>query len=210
MVEEWQNYWSPARRFAASVLVAVHLAAVMSAPWAGPPPAPELAQRVAQLLAPYQVMAFLNHGYRFFAPDPGPSHIVRYELDLADGTTESGRLPDPENHWPRLLYHRYFMMTETLFNTYSQIQDQAPFDLMNDQQRQEVENRNAYARRLLQVLAKGIADQLLKDRDAVSVRLYLQQHDIPFPEDVQDGMKLNDPRLYVDVTNLGQFDRDES
>jgi len=210
IVEEWQKHWSPAQRMGASILVALHLAAVAVAPWAAPPPAPELAQRVSQWLTPYQAGAFLDHGYRFFAPDPGPSHIVRYELELADGTTRSGRLPDPAANWPRLLYHRYFMMTETLFNTYSQIQEQAPFDRMPEQQRREVEARNAYARQLVQVLAKAIAQQLLEDHGAVRVQLYLEQHDIPFPEDVRDGMSLNDPRLYVDVTDLGRFSRDES
>ena len=34
---------------------------------------------------PYLEAAYLDHGYAFFAPDPGPSHLVRYELEFDDG-----------------------------------------------------------------------------------------------------------------------------
>ena len=54
----------------------------------------------------------MRHGYRFFAPDPGPSHLILYEVSLENGETASGRFPDQNVHRPRLLYHRFFMISE--------------------------------------------------------------------------------------------------
>src|SRR5688500_19151420 len=55
----------------ASALIALHLLAVWVAPFAVPPSSP-FAQTVATAFRPYLEAAFLNHGYKFFAPDPGP------------------------------------------------------------------------------------------------------------------------------------------
>ena len=85
--------WTPAQRGFASVLIAAHLAAVVIAPWSSPPPAPLLAEQAARAISPYLAAGFLNHGYRFFAPDPGPSHLVRYELTRADGSVLEGKVP---------------------------------------------------------------------------------------------------------------------
>jgi hypothetical protein len=65
---------------------------------------------------PYITALYLDHSYKFFAPNPGDSHLLRYDLYFADGTSRVGRddqiLPDRHGHWPRLLYHRHFMLTE--------------------------------------------------------------------------------------------------
>ena len=61
-----------------SVLVALHVAAVFVGPWAIPPHGSELARTIASGFGPYLQAAFLNNGYRFFAPEPGPGHLVRY------------------------------------------------------------------------------------------------------------------------------------
>ncbi|NIO41435.1 MAG: hypothetical protein GTO41_15415, partial [Burkholderiales bacterium] len=58
---------------------------------------------------------FLDHGYRFFAPEPGPGHLVRYEVTTSDGAGAAGQFPDRDRIWPRLLYHRWFMLSETAF-----------------------------------------------------------------------------------------------
>src|SRR5262245_18493451 len=106
-------------RVGLSVLLLVHLAAVFTGPWAvfsTQRPQREqflLAGDVQGLLLPYMGTARLANGYGFFAPEPGPSHPVRYELELADGRTIEGTFPNRQEEWPRLLYHRYFMLAET-------------------------------------------------------------------------------------------------
>ncbi len=201
------NVWSREKRIAASVLIALHLLAVVSAPWSSPPPASELSQRVAAWFRPYTTAAYLNHGYRFFAPDPGPSHIIQYELQLPNRSPVTGRIPDPDRHWPRLIYHRHFMMTETIYNLQRQLPppDAADLQFESPSARAAFERDIRRTERLIHRLAQGIANQLLRQQGAQRIRLVLQEHEIPFPKDVLEGMRLDDPRLYATVADLGWF-----
>ncbi len=197
--------WTPTRRRWVSCLLIVHLAAIFIAPWSSPPPAPLLAERAATLFAPYLMGAYLNHGYRFFAPDPGPSHLVRYELRQADGGVVQGHIPDPQRDWPRLLYHRHFMITESLYNVLGRVEEIPDDAIMPAAERERMENQNRYSRELAGFLAQGMAQQLLRQFHGRSVRLYLQEHAIPYPQDVQQGKRLDSPELYSDLADLGEF-----
>src|SRR3990172_7505683 len=95
----------PTVRVAVSLLVIVHVFAVFVGPWAMPPQNSELAAGCARIFQPYLDALCLANGYRFFAPEPGPSHLVRYEITHDDGTLESGEFPNRQQHVPRLLYH---------------------------------------------------------------------------------------------------------
>jgi hypothetical protein len=62
---------------------------------------------------------FLDHGYFFFAPNPGPSHLVHYKVEFADGREPlEGTFPSKSEHQPRLFYHRHFMLAEALQDAY--------------------------------------------------------------------------------------------
>src|ERR1700722_11148109 len=76
------------------LLNALHVAAVFVGPWAMPPHGSELARSIANAFGPYLQAAFLNNGYRFFAPEPGPGHLVRYEIVTHDGQKIEGSFPD--------------------------------------------------------------------------------------------------------------------
>lgn len=198
-------HWSTTKRSCVSILLILHLAAVFVSPWSSPPPASLLSDRVADWFRPYLSLMYLNHGYRFFAPDPGPSHLVRYEVTYADGRVEQGQIPDPQEHRPRLLYHRHFMITESLYNAWSRL-EQLPEDVeIPANQRRVVEERNAYTRRLVDSLANGIGRQLLERSAGASVRLVLVEHAIPFPEDVERGRRLDDPELYAELAQFGPY-----
>lgn len=205
---ERKQRWSVGRRRLVSVLILLHLAAVVIAPWSSPPPSPLLAETLANWFGPYQSAAFLNHGYRFFAPDPGPSHIVRFKVKRQDGSQLEGQIPDPRRHWPRLLYHRHFMMTEMLFNNWSRIETIPADAEIPAADRQLIESRNAYAQQLVDAMASGMAQHLLRRFDGETVELTLQEHQIPFPLDVAAGQPLDDPRLYVDLAQLGTVARE--
>ncbi len=45
---------------------------------------------------------------------PPPSHLVRYKLEMPDGSMQNGVFPDLKTEQPRLFYHRHFMLTEKL------------------------------------------------------------------------------------------------
>jgi hypothetical protein len=191
------------------VLILAHLSAVFVAPWSSPPPAPLLADEAAQIVSPYLQAAYLNHGYRFFAPDPGPSHLLRYELDQSDGTIIHGRIPDPEEHRPRLFYHRHFMITETLFNRLNGVEEiPADADLPRAE-RALIESRNQRIRESVRSVLEGIARDLLRRHNGQRVKLYLVEHAIPYPQDVERGKRLDAADLYTDLADLGEFRENE-
>src|SRR5947207_4831502 len=107
-----------------SLLVALHLAAVVSGPLAfmsrsrgGESPA---AAAIAGFFQPYANAFYLNHGYAFFTPDPGPNHLVDYKVEFSDGRGPvKGRFPELATERPRLLYHRYFMLSEAFNNRFA-------------------------------------------------------------------------------------------
>jgi hypothetical protein len=99
------------RRFI-SVWLVIHIAAIIIAPAAMPPASP-LFQSAWMTARPYLETFYLNHGYHFFAPEPSFSTLVSYHADLPDGTQLEERMPN-RGIWPRLLYHRHFMLTEFL------------------------------------------------------------------------------------------------
>lgn len=69
-----------------------------------------------KVFTPYLDVLYLNHGYNFFAPDPMPAKLISYEIEKEDGTKIEGTFPDLKTQWPRLLYHRYFMLAEQGFD----------------------------------------------------------------------------------------------
>jgi hypothetical protein len=100
-------------RVALSAALLVHLVAVVAPPLSveGSP----VFVGLSRLLGWYVDPLRLNNGYRFFGPDPPQySFLVDYEAYCADGTVVRGRFPDLQAQWPRLLYHRYFMLSSRL------------------------------------------------------------------------------------------------
>ncbi len=192
-------WWSPRKKAVASILLALHVFAVFAAPCASPPPASDTWQRLSGrldgedgLLTPYLRAAYLNHGYRFFAPNPGPSHLVRFEIDLKSGGEIEGHFPDTEEQFPRLLYHRMFMLSETAYSLAEPVLAIPQAGSLTDEEQREYDKQLAAA----DALATSIARRLLADHEGRRVRLYLQTHELPFPADVAAGQKLDDPSLY--------------
>jgi hypothetical protein len=96
-----------------STWLAFHVFCVFIAPGSMPPVSPLLLDgyRIAE---PYNEALFLNHGYHFFAPDPGASSLISYVVPREGDAPVVGRFPDTDIH-PRLLYHRYFMLAENIW-----------------------------------------------------------------------------------------------
>jgi len=184
------NIW----RAAVSAALVFHLFAIVAAPFAGPPPKSRLSDLIAAPFRPYLNAINANHGYRFFGPDPGPSHLVRYRLELDDGSLLEGQFPDLAEHRPRLLYHRYFMLSEHL-NDMLPPRDAPPEAVRPAEQ-------------LFQQIVRSYARELLDRHDARRVTLELVEHGIADPSDVARGMPLDDPRLYRTLP-LGSFAADD-
>lgn len=172
---------SPRGRVIISVLVLLHLVAIASAPLAMEP-ASDLGRYVFGVFRPYLDAAFLNHGYHFFAPEPGPGHIVRYELHFPDRQSVQGQFPDAVRLTPRLKYHRHFMLSEFA-------------------NRLAVDDSHSQT---LTSLTQSFANRLMSEHGADSVSLFLRRHYIPTPQQVAEGLPLDSPELYAERP-LGHF-----
>jgi hypothetical protein len=128
---------------------------------------------------------YLNQGHSFFAPEVGPGNLIRYELyDQSGRVMEQGELPSRKDHWPRLRYHRHFMLADQAVLSPGDERHSAYW------QRKCLE---AYARHLLRV-----------NEDAQAVRLQRFAH-WPLPRDYAiQGRKLDDPEGYEKVMEVTQ------
>ena len=169
---EWGR--RPWLRRAISVGLVFHLLALVIAPLAVAPTSP-LWHRAWLAFRPYLEGLNLNHGYHFFAPEPGPSHLVHYELRFEDGRIEQGLFPNVHQQ-PRLRYHRYFMLSEFLNN------------LAIDDSRREV----------FEAVTRSYADHLRHEHHAAEVTLSLRRHYVPSPQQVSSGKRLNDLSLFAE------------
>jgi hypothetical protein len=97
----------------ASCFIAAHLVAIFVAPASVAPTSP-LISSTWSAFSTYLYGVNLNHGYHFFAPEPGASTLLEYRGTTSEGEMKHGILPDKQQMRPRLLYHRYFMLTEYL------------------------------------------------------------------------------------------------
>jgi len=175
-----------ALRFVVSLALLFYCAAVIIAPLSGPPPASELSQVILQPFRPLLGALYLGHGYRFFAPNPGPGHSIRWTVTMHDGSTQTGSVPDATSDWPRLLYHRRFMVAEKIAALVP-----PPFA--------PAEDREA-ARRDWLPLVKATATNLLRTTGGERVSLELVEHYLPGPDEVVAGTAGEDL-----VTRLGTF-----
>lgn len=149
-----------------SIWLLYHLAGIVIAPWSVPPSS-RLVQSSWRFFAPYVQILFLNHGYHYFAPEPGNSTLVGYVLEMPDGRQETGRIPN-RGIWPRLLYHRHFMLTEFLASS---------------------DNYRPVVREELQ---KSMARELCREHGAIRVTLTKVTHKLPTMERIRAGGTLND------------------
>jgi hypothetical protein len=112
--------WKPWQKWVVSVLVAAHLFVVFWSPLAfnsrpSPEEASPLVMTLMGIVEPYADFFYLNQGYAFFAPDPGPSHLIQYTVDKGASTETpivERRFPGLHRQFPRLYYHRHFMLAE--------------------------------------------------------------------------------------------------
>jgi len=164
-----------------NIWLVYHLAAIVLAPWSVPP-ASRLVQNSWRAVGAYDQILFLNHGYHYFAPEPGNSTLVAYVLEMPDGSQQTGRIPNPGIQ-PRLLYHRHFMLTEYLAS-----------DDLSPALREE--------------LVKAMARELCREHDARRVTLSRITHRLPTMEFVRAGGALDDPESYAEEP-LGSYSADQ-
>ena len=186
-------------RVVLSLLIALHLLAVTAEPFRffsrssrGTSPAADPGR---ELLAPYVEFAYLSHGYFFFAPEPGPSHLIECRLQDAQGQQLSLRYPDRQAQWPRLLYHRHFMLTENLHQIWAPPVDLRVFEEDEALGRQWRADRKRYEK-----VRDSMTNHVAATFGVEEVELDRVEHRLPSGEEVLERdppLKLDDPSLYL-------------
>lgn len=196
-----------------TVLVLLHLTAVFVPPFrfasrSTQGEASPLADSLYTGLQPYINAAYLDHGYFYFAPNPGPSHLVRYEVDTGEGQDPVvGVFPelDPKRprfigtQQPRLMYHRHFMLAETLHANF--VPARPPEDLPESAELRRAMLQDWRERRdVYEQMKKSFEDHLSSVHGGRPVKIVRLEHRQPTPVEFQEGMTVEDQRLYRDLS----------
>jgi len=189
--------WSRRTKWIVSGLLTLHLIAVVAEPFRfftrsrrGTSPAADPARI---WLAPYIEFAYLNHGYFFFAPEPGPSHLMNFQLTLADERQVSLAFPDKRNQWPRLLYHRHFMLAEFLHQLHV-----PPFDAAVAAEDPNLARDWQAERALFERVRDSMREHVAAKFGASQVRVERLEHRLPSDDEVfRLRVPLDSPTLYV-------------
>lgn len=167
--------WQRAGFAALNVWIVFHIFSMMITP-ATIGPTSQTSFAAWRVVSPYPQSLFLAHGFHYFAPEPGSSTLLSYEATQADGTIVRGTLPN-RDIFPRLLYHRNFMVTEYLGGV-------------------EPDHRDL----MVQTFANHIRDR----HQAEEVSLVMVRHDLPTMSRVRVGGSAMEPDLYEEEF-LGTF-----
>lgn len=233
---EPQSTVSPTVKRVASCAILFYLFVLILGPLSNPVGSEHLTRPLAEKVKPIHHALFLGHGYRFFAPDPGPSHLVEYEITKKDGTEIKGRFPDRDDSshaFPRLQYHRWFMLSETIWSEHSMTPPEA--DFLQEMKRLESlalekkvaghhntasrisaeveERKRSYksTRKRIDDMVRAVARNLIEIHDGEKIRLVVREREIPYPVDVEEGVKLDDPKFLKPnpPPEIGFFTADE-
>ncbi len=209
-------------RWIVSGLVLFHLIAVFWAPFtfacrASADSSSPFADGLMPYLRPYIAMMYLDHGYFFFAPNPGSSYLVKYKVEYPDGREPvEGIFPNLKQQQPRLLYHRYFMVSTALNNSFAPA-DPPPEpspppinaatssrDQRNHQQALEAYELQkqfwAHRRKQYEALHGSIVRHLESVHPGGKVTITRLEHRPPSPRQVSDDkMQLTSPETYRDL-----------
>lgn len=220
-------------RVIVSLLLGVWLAVLLLGPLSNPIGSDALTRPLAGWAAPLHRALFMGHGYRFFAPNPGPSHLVEFTITRDDGTQVKGTFPDRDSIEPRLLYHRWFMLSETIFSEFSGTPNEADFQNLNARRKQEItamrsqgqllQSRDAEILRArdevrfeqtikrIDSLVKNVARYLLLREQGEEIELKVVTRTIPYPNQIRNGASLDDEQFLQYEPNpvIGRFSRDD-
>ncbi len=188
---------APALKIAISCVLLIHLLAITAEPFRfftrsarGTSPASDPA-RLA--LAPYIEFAYFNHGYFFFAPEPLSSHLMECQLELPDGRRQSLVFPDKRQQWPRLLYHRHFMLAEFLHQLHV-----PPFQAELAEGDPRLARDWRAERQLYESVRDSMSAHVSEKYGATAVRIERLEHRLPSDTEVfLQKLPLDSPTLYL-------------
>jgi hypothetical protein len=184
--------WPIEARRVVSAVIAFHAAAVLAGVLAGSPSSP-LEKSVADVFAAYYEAFDQGYGYRYYAPEPGPTPIVTATVRYADGRPDvTVRLPE-RGVLPRLRYQRQLALANHLV---------AQFE----------ESRQGASDAPVVPYARSYARHVARTHPgSSSVALYTQLHLIPHPQAVREAIgagkrvDLDAEEFYTAPQRIGEF-----
>lgn len=198
--------WPRTTRRLITALLVFHLIAVVIPPLqlattSSPIMSSPFVDRISWVFRPYDDALFLNHGYAFFAPNPGSNFLLRARLEFTDGRPAQWvSLPDVERQAPRLMYHRHFMLSE---HFHGADPGAIPADASPAARGRWRAMREVFLRR-----EQAIIEHLKQKYGASEVTIERWEHRPPTTyEYFQEGVPLDSPRLYrsVDDRRLPEY-----
>jgi hypothetical protein len=183
-------------RLGVSALVIGHLWAVVGRPLEfatqGPFGTSPSASTFYAPVRGYSQFVYLDHGYAFFAPEPGPSHYFQAAIDEAGQKRIERKFPDLEDQWPRLLYHRHFMLAEFLNDVYHPPGD-APEEIASNPEAVAEWKRG---RKRYEDVRDSIVKHLRSEYPRSEVAIRRVEHRQPgLPEFLNENVGVRDERL---------------
>ena len=219
--------WPQWGRNLASVVLLIYLFLMVLAPLSNPVASADLTGPMAEAAGPALRALNLNHGYRFFGPEPGPSHLIAYTITDSAGKTKEYQIPDAQKTWPRLAYHRWFMLSESLFHEFDmtpteqafqegqmqlailtdELKREGKFSVAERVHRQRVREAENYERanKRIKKRVRGLAVYLLKQHHGVQIDLKIQERGLPSPLDLVREIGLDDPRYLTTLKTIGRY-----
>jgi hypothetical protein len=185
-------------------LITFHLVAVFAEPFQFFSRSPVQSGADAELLRsatrPYAQFMFLDHGYFFFAPNPGPGHLLRVMADDEPLPTPKDRFgvnphegllfPDRNRHKPRLLYHRYLMFADFVNSRF------APPELGPELAKDPLILKSwTKDRSIYTSLVRAVSDNVKRESQQPFVRVDRLEREIPDRiSTLQQQVRISDPR----------------
>ena len=198
MTRQNRATWPRWLQATASVAIALHLAAIVTAALAAGPSS-TLQKRIASYFFRYNDLVNQGYGYRFYSrldstvdplhPHPWGTPVITAEMKFAasDGreSVESLRLPEKDGSWPRLRHQRQLDLA---------------YHLSADPR-----------------WAASYARHLMKTRGCKTVAIYTQEHTIPDLRKARSAagqgawrsIELDDAATYTPRVSLGEFRCDD-
>ncbi|EKK01696.1 hypothetical protein RBSH_03022 [Rhodopirellula baltica SH28] len=151
------------------------------------------------VISPIAQMFYMDRGYAFFAPDPGPSHLIQASSDAGETVQV---FPDLDEQWPRLKYHRHFMLAEFLNDSYQPALPLEVSQLIGP----ELSPEELQTLRLGRKRYERILDSMVRHLESTGksdVAIVRLEHQLPdFVLFAQENLSLTEERSYVELPDV--------
>jgi hypothetical protein len=195
-----------------SLVILFHCSAILFNVLAGG--GPFVMREVAGYYRPYLVFFWLTNGYRFYAPDPGPTDVVWYHVHFEDGTVAWKVVPRREDYYLRMPFQRHMsismlaMMTTRWVETPATEDAAAGASIMARSRGTPREVLSpageVYFRSYARFVARALPSSPVSGSPIAAIDIFRVHYGIRTPSQVRMHYDMYDPRL-LDISQVGTY-----